>query len=203
MMLPPINERLSVQVEAGNDHLSSRVEGTHAPDLVVIAAPTLNGTFVPLARGVGLTLFWTCERGLAEGVGSVVRLKKGSLPLVHVQLHSSRIGQRRRHVRAGLVLDVELRRAEGDPIRCCTLDVSGGGLRATPDVDLRRHQVVEVTLFLPDEPDLDAKTVVVRGDRENGYAFRFVSIEPADVERLIQFVFAAHRREFVLLRRTA
>jgi c-di-GMP-binding flagellar brake protein YcgR len=54
-----------------------------------------------------------------------------------------------------------------------------------------------------EEKPIEGVAQIVRRIDETTYAFRFVQMRPLVRERLIKYVFDAHRRSFANLRRTA
>lgn len=185
----------------GDTRLVSHVEDLRNGDTVVIAPPSREGIVIRLERGEQVALEWTTARGLVRGEGYVAAVAELPAPIVHVKLESSRIAQRRDHVRVEIVLDLALRQTASVPVSCQTVDVSGGGMRAFVPLDLRPGEPVDVTIELPDEAPVELLAEVIRGSEEKGYAFRFVKIDRDERERLIRFVFAAHTREFAVVRR--
>jgi c-di-GMP-binding flagellar brake protein YcgR len=197
--LPHLNERIFVVL--GDHRLTSRIEGTRGGDTVVVPPPSRDGFVVWPQLGEAVSIEWTTARGLYRGDGIVMAHQGDPPSAVLIRLDSSQIAQRRDHVRVDLVLDLELTQVAAPPVRCQTVDVSGGGMRALVPLDLVPGEHVSVKLSLPDEPEIQADAEVIRGTEGTSYAFRFIAVEPADRERLIRYVFAAHRREFAMVRR--
>ena len=201
MRVPELNQRV-VAVLADGRRFGSRVAEAWDNGLIEIAPPSDGRATAVLIRGDSVALEWTCARGLARGLGTVVDFVDERVPIVKVQLESSAIGQRRDHVRVETAVDVDIRQAASVPVRCTTIDISGGGLRVRVPLWLMPEEQVNVVLHLPDQAPLPAVARVIRGDQERGYAMGFADIDEVDHERLIAFVFAAHTREFSSIRRS-
>jgi c-di-GMP-binding flagellar brake protein YcgR len=203
MKLPPADEPVLLVLDVPERRVPSRVEEFRGADTLGVVAPFEDGVEIPVATGDRLALEWTSARGLVRTEGVVVERSEQRVPYLYVRAESTRIVQRRDNVRVEIVLDVEIRQTASVPVACNTLELSGSGMRALVPLDLRPREPVEATLSLPDEPPIELEAEVIRGSEEHGYAFRFVSFEPDEHERLIRFVFGAHRRGFVRVRRSA
>jgi hypothetical protein len=194
--LPHLNERIFVIV--GDARLNSRVEGTRGGDVVMCAPPSRHGATVKPLTGEAVAIEWTTGRGLFRGEGIVIG--SGDDSLLWIRLDASKIAQRREHIRADVAVDIELKQTAGVPVAGTTIDLSGGGMRAKMPLDLVSGEHVDATIYVPDETPVVAVAEVIRGTEGTGYAFKFVSLQPADRERLIRYVFAEHRREYATVR---
>lgn len=199
MKLPKLNERIFVVL--GDIRLASRVEGTRGGDIVMVAPPSRNGIHVTPLTGEAVSIEWTTGRGLFRGEG-IIMAKGDENSLIWIRLDASSIAQRREHIRVDMIVDIELTQASGLPVAGATLDLSGGGMRARMPLDLVAGEQVDFSILLPDEQPVHGIAEVIRGTEGTGYAFRFISVRPADRERVIRYVFAEHRREFATVRRT-
>lgn len=200
LKLPQINQRVGIVLADGR-LLSTRVEGLEEPDLL-IAPPSDHGVTYLLSTGEQVSVEWTTERGLLRGAGRITGRVDGGVPLVRLQLDESSIIQRREYVRVDCSVTVDVRRA-GERISGCTLDLSGAGARVSAKVELEPNDVVTLVLYMPDGPPIETRGAVVRVDGDEVYAFRFLDLDAREQERVIRYVFAAHRREFATLRRSA
>jgi c-di-GMP-binding flagellar brake protein YcgR len=203
MKLPHVGENIFLLPGARGGRLNSRVEGSSNGDTVAVGPPTEYGVVVVLPVGEPVTIEWTTERGLYRGDGLVTSIAAHDRPALTIRLDESHIAQRREHVRVDMVVDVEVKQTAGITVRCKTLDLSGGGMRARIPLDLVAGEPLEGTLFLPDQDSIEFEAEVIRGSEMNGFAVRWTHVEPKDRERLIRYVFAEHRREFAALRRSA
>jgi PilZ domain-containing protein len=200
MRLPELGQ--SVFVVAGDRRVPAAVYELHGEDTVVVKhAEGGASLMVDLSELVAVE--WTTHRGIFRGQGIVISLSGTTTPLAYIRLESSGVMQRRDYVRVEVVVDAELRQASGVPVEIKTIDLSGGGLRAYVPRDLVPDEPVDVTLLFPDMPSIGADAVVIRGDQASGYAFRFTVIDPKEHERLVKFVFEAHRRAFATVKRSA
>lgn len=203
LKLPEINQRVGIVVGDGR-LLSTRVEEVEAPHLLV-APPSDHGVTYLLSIGEQMHLEWTTERGLLRGTGRVVgRADGGGVPLVRIALDESSVIQRREFVRVDTTVEVDVR-VHGEQYRASTLDLSGAGARVAVQggLELDQNAVVTLVLYLPDSPSIEARGVVVRVDGDGVFAFHFIEIAQRDQERVVRYVFAAHRREFATVRRSA
>lgn len=206
MRLPEINERIFVLVPDPDRKVQSRVEELPGGDTVAISPPSENGVGVPFEIGDPVQIEWTNERGLIRGEGLIMARSETGLPLLYIRLDSSHVAQRRDHIRVEMVVDIQLKQASAAPVKCKTVDLSGGGMRAFVPLDLAAGEQLDAIIWLPDDNSLreiELTAQVIRGTEMTGYAFRFLEVEKADQERLIRHVFAAHRREFANTRRIA
>jgi c-di-GMP-binding flagellar brake protein YcgR len=198
MKLPQLGQAVFVIV--GDRRARAHVQNLHGEDSVSVDTPTDEG--FDLHLGELASLEWTSERGVVRGEGLIASLTDGALPHVVLRLESSRVVQRREHVRIEIVVDAELRQSSGVPCEIKTIDLSGGGMRAYVPRELVEGEPVDVTLMFPEMPSIGAEAEVIRGDVANGYAFRFTYVEPKEHDRLVAFVFEAHRKSFATVKRT-
>jgi c-di-GMP-binding flagellar brake protein YcgR len=203
MKLPHLGEAVFLLPGGRGGRLSAIVEGSSNGDTVAVGPPTEHGVVVVLPVGEPVTIEWTTERGLYRGEGKVTSIAAHDRPALTIRLDESHIAQRREHVRVDMVIEVEVKQTAGVPVRCKTLDLSGGGMRARIPLDLIAGEPLDGTLFLPDQDPVVFEAEVIRGSEVNGFAVRWTHVEPKDRERLIRFVFAEHRREFAALRRAS
>ena len=103
--------------------------------------------------------------------------------------------QARRSLRAARALHVDVA-CGGQAERAPTLDVSAGGVAAWLAMSLKPGDEVDLSVQLPKGADLRARARVVSVRRHEASArasvgFQFLSLRPADVERLEMFVFDA------------
>jgi c-di-GMP-binding flagellar brake protein YcgR len=201
--LPHLNERIFVLPGHRGGRLNSRVEGSSNGDTITVAPPSEDGVVVALPVGEPVTVEWTTERGLFRGDGIVTYIASNDRPALTIRFDETHIAQRREHVRVDMVVEAEVKQTAGIAVRCVTLDLSGGGMRARIPLDLVAGEPLDGTVFLPDEAPIEFEAEVIRGSEMTGYAVRWTHMEPKDRERLIRHVFAAHRREFAALRRSA
>lgn len=203
MRMPEINERVFVLVSNPDRKVPSRVEELPGNDTLAITPPSENGIGVDFAIGQPITIQWTNERGLLEGEGFVMAYAETGLPLLYIRLDSSRVAQRRDHVRVETVVDIQLKQASAAPVKCKTVDLSGGGMRAFVPLDLVAGEQLDAIVWVTENGktrEIELTAQVIRGTEMTGYAFRFLEVETADQEFLIRYVFAAHRREYAMRR---
>ncbi|MDX6554778.1 MAG: PilZ domain [Miltoncostaeaceae bacterium] len=199
---PDVNQRVVLHLGAGTE-LSSRVEEHHGRREVLIARPFDGTVLRRLTPGQTLTIEWATGRGLARATGVVGEEVGVGIPTHAVTVGGVEVIQRRSHVRALMVVEIEGRRGAGTAARGCTLDLSGAGMRFTYEgARLRPGDPMAVVLRPPDAPPLPATGKVVRRADGNTYAMRFDEIDPGDRERLIRLVFASHRHELAVLPRS-
>jgi hypothetical protein len=199
LKLPEINDRVGLVLSDGR-MLSTRVEDVQEPDLLV-APPADQGVTYLLALKEVVTLEWTTERGLFQASGIVTARIEAGVPFVRLRIDESTVIQRREYVRVECALAVDVRR-EGSRFTGLTLDLSGAGVRAKVPVELEKDDKATVVVYLGHSP-FEAQAEVVRVDGDDVYAFRFLSLEAKEQERLVQYVFATHRRQHANVRRTA
>jgi c-di-GMP-binding flagellar brake protein YcgR len=205
LKLPEINQRVGIVLADGR-LLSSRVEGTEEADLL-IAPPSDHGVTYLLSVDEEVEIEWTTERGLFRGAGRVAaRAESGGVPVVRLTLDESSVIQRREFVRVECCITVDLR-AHGEKYTASTLDLSGAGARLSTNdtlaLEFEPEDRATLVLYLPDGPPIETLGAVVRVDGPGVFAFRFLDLDAREQERLIRYVFAAHRREFATLRRSA
>lgn len=200
LKLPELNQRIGVVLADGR-LLSTRVEGAEGAELL-IAPPSDHGVTHLLSVGEEIAFEWTTERGLLRGSGRVAGRVEGGVPLVRVLLDESSVIQRREFVRVECLMSLDVR-VRGERVSASTLDLSGAGIRTQVPLDLHLGDKVTVVLYMPQGGQIEASSEVVRIDGGGVYALRFVEIDPREQERLVRYVFAAHRREFANLRRSA
>jgi PilZ domain/Flagellar protein YcgR len=199
LKLPDVNDRVGLVLSDGR-MLSTRVEDVQEPDLFV-APPADQGVTYLLALKEVVTLEWTTERGLFQATGVVTARIEAGVPFVRLRIDESSVIQRREYVRVECALAVDVRR-DGDRFTGLTLDLSGAGVRAKVPVELEKDDKATVVVYLGHSP-FEAQAEVVRVDGDNTYAFRFLSLDTKEQERLVQYVFATHRRQHANVRRTA
>jgi hypothetical protein len=199
---PDVNQRVLLHLGAGTE-LSSRVE-EHAGERMVLVARPFDGTVLRrLTPGQTVTVEWATHRGLARATGVVGEEVGIGIPTHQLALGPAEVVQRRSHVRALCVLEIEGRRGSGSMARGCSLDLSGAGMRFTYEgAKLRPGDAMSVLLLPPGGPPLAASGRVVRTADGGTYAMRFEDMEPSDRERLIRLVFASHRHELAILPRS-
>jgi c-di-GMP-binding flagellar brake protein YcgR len=204
MHLPEVNQRIGVRTQRNEVPLMSRVEDLRNGDEVLIALPSDGATSYPLVIDEEVSLEWPTERGIVRVDGKVLSREDIGIPVLVIEVDSSKTVQRRDYVRVDLELQVDLM-VGAQEFNGTTVDVSGGGMRARFDGDLDLNASYDVYLMLPDEekPVEGVAQIVRRIDETTTYAFRFVQMRPLVRERLIHYVFDAHRRSFANLRRTA
>lgn len=200
LKLPELNQRIGVVLADGR-LLSTRVEGAEGAELL-IAPPSDHGVTHLLSVGEEIAFEWTTERGLLRGSGRVAGRVEGGVPLVRVLLDESSVIQRREFVRVECSLTLDLRRA-GQRFTGTTLDLSGAGVRVSVPLELQLEDAATIVLYMPGGSPIEARVAVVRVDGGGVYALHFTELDPREKERLIQYVFAAHRREFATVRRSA
>jgi hypothetical protein len=199
LKLPEVNDRIGVVLNDGR-MLSTRVEDVSAPDLLV-APPADQGVTYLLSVDEQVTLEWTTERGLFQACGRVTARLEAGVPFVKLRIDESSVIQRREFVRVECALAVDLRK-DGERHTGLTLDLSGAGVRAKLPLELDVGDETVVVVYLGQSP-LESRAEVVRLDGENIYALRFTSLDKREQERLIQYVFATHRRQHANVRRSA
>jgi len=199
---PGVNQRVLLHLGGGAE-LSSRVE-EHVGLRGALVARPFDGTVLRrLIPGQALTIEWATGRGLARATGVVGEEVDVGIPTHELRIGAVEILQRRSHVRALCVLEIEGRRGAGTAARGCTLDLSGAGMRFSFEgAKLRPGDPMSVLLRPPDGPPLPASGRVVRAADSGTYAMRFEEMEPSDRERLIRLVFASHRHELAVLPRS-
>jgi hypothetical protein len=199
---PDVNQRVVLHLGAATE-LSSRVEEHRGPREVLIARPFDGTVLRRLTPGQTITIEWATGRGLARATGVVGEEVGVGIPTHAVALGAVEVIQRRSHVRALMVVEIQGRRGSGTSARGCTLDLSGAGMRFSFEgATLRPGDPMDVVLLPPDAPPLPATGHVVRRADGNTYAMRFEEMDPGDRERLIRLVFASHRHELAVLPRS-
>jgi c-di-GMP-binding flagellar brake protein YcgR len=203
MQLPDINQRIGVRTQRNDVPLTSRVEDLRNGDEVLIALPSDGATSYPLAINEEVSLEWPTDRGIVRVDGTVLSREDIGVPVLVIEVDSSKTVQRRDYVRVDLELQVDLMLGVQE-FEGTTVDLSGGGMRAAFDADLDLNASYDLYLMLPDEEKaIEGVAQIVRRIDKTTYAFRFVQMRPLVRERLIHYVFDAHRRSFANLRRTA
>lgn len=200
---PDVNQRVVLRLGAGPE-LSSRVEEHVGAREVLIARPFDGTVLRRLTPGQVVTIEWATPRGLARATGVVGEELGVGVPTHAVTIGSVETVQRRSHVRAVMVLELQGRRGSGSEARGCTLDLSGAGMRFSFEGGtLRPGDPMFVRLLPPGDLPLPATGRVVRRADGGTYAMRFEEMDPADRERLIRLVFASHRHELAVLPRSS
>lgn len=199
LKLPDVNDRIGIVLQDGR-MLTTRVEDIQEPDLLV-APPSDQGVTYLLTLKEEVTLEWTTERGLFQASGAVTARVEAGVPFVRLRIDESSVIQRREHVRVECALAVDVRR-DGGRFTGLSLDLSGNGVRVKVPVELEKDDKATVVVYLGHSP-FEAQAEVVRVDGDSTYAFRFLGLEAKEQERLVQYVFATHRRQHANVRRTA
>jgi c-di-GMP-binding flagellar brake protein YcgR len=203
MQLPDINQRIGVRTQRNDVPLTSRVEDLRNGDEVLIALPSDGATSYPLAINEEVSLEWPTDRGIVRVDGTVLSREDIGVPVLVIEVDSSKTVQRRDYVRVDLELQVDLMLGVQE-FEGTTVDLSGGGMRAAFDADLDLNASYDLYLMLPDEEKaIEGVAQIVRRIDKTTYAFRFVQMRPLVRERLIHYVFDAHRRSYANLRRIA
>jgi c-di-GMP-binding flagellar brake protein YcgR len=192
---PRVNDLVLVRVGESPVRLRSRVEDA-APGMLSIAylSDGLTEHRVPL--GTEVTLEWPVERGVGQVRGVVMAHADVGVQVLVVQLVSQpELVQRRRHVRADLVLELDICIDEeaDEWVGGFTLDISGGGLRVLVPTPLPVDARVRVAVDLPTGGSIEAPARVVSQRDDGVVALEFDDIIPADRERLIRAVFASYQ----------
>lgn len=206
LKLPELNQRVGIVLADGR-LLTTRVEGAEGADLL-IAPPSDQGVTYLVTLGEEVSIEWTTERGLFKAAGKMAGRVDAGIPLVRVTVDESSVIQRREYVRVECTIAVDVR-AHGEKYVANTLDLSGAGARVaigqsqTLALEFSPGDRATLVLYLPDGDPIETMAEVVRLDGEGVYAFRFVGLDPKVQERVIRWVFEAHRREFTMLRRSA
>lgn len=193
-MLPDVNQRIAIRVPGLPTDLQSRVEDI-GDQRLMIAVPTDGPTVHVLSAGCDLEIEWITARGLARLPAAVRRYVNGGVPLLVVDVVGQTVlFQRRDYARTHALLPVRIEPAftVGDPVHGTTLDISGGGLRATVPLTMPPGEPVTIDIEMPDGK-LSLGARVCRSSEQGSVAFEFTEISQPDRERIIRFVFAAHR----------
>jgi c-di-GMP-binding flagellar brake protein YcgR len=204
LKLPELNQRVGIVLADGR-MLSTRVEGAEGSDLL-IAPPSDQGVTHIVTAGEEVAIEWTTERGLFRAVGTMAGRADAGVPLVRVAVDESSVIQRREYVRVECTINVDLR-AHGEKYVAHTLDLSGAGARiSTSDalaLEFEPGDRATLVVYLPDGDPIETMSEVVRLDGDGVYAFRFIGLDAKVQERVIRWVFEAHKREFAMVRRSA
>jgi c-di-GMP-binding flagellar brake protein YcgR len=206
LKLPELNQRVGIVLRDGR-MLSTRVEGADGADLL-IAPPSDQGVTYLVTVGEEVAIEWTTERGLFRAVGTMAGRADAGVPLVRVRVDESSVIQRREYVRVECNVNIDVR-AHGERYTASTLDLSGAGARLsiggtqTLALEFSPGDKATLVVYLPDGEPIETMGEVVRLDGYGVYAFRFVGLDPKVQERIIRWVFEAHKREFAMLRRSA
>jgi c-di-GMP-binding flagellar brake protein YcgR len=205
LKLPELNQRVGIVLADGR-MLSTRVEGAEGSDLL-IAPPSDQGVTYLVTTGEEVSIEWTTERGLFKATGTMAgRVDAPGVPLVRVAVDESSVIQRREYVRVECTVNVDLR-AHGEKYLAHTLDLSGAGARISTSealaLEFEPGDRATLVVYLPDGEPIETMGEVVRLDGNGVYAFRFVGLDPKVQERVIRWVFEAHKREFAMVRRSA
>lgn len=198
---PEINTLVYIRVPNSELVMRSRVEGGEDSRLQ-IALPSDGRTDHRLPTRTEMTVEWMVGRGVGSVDAVVVGHGDVGVPTLIVEMTSEIVlRQRRDYARADLMLPIEIwADAESDePVTGMTLDVSGGGVRAIIEADLRPGELVRLSLELPEGHAVEGLARVI-GQRDDCVAFQFHDIVPADRERLVKAVFASHRRDATVRR---
>ena len=170
------------------------------------APPSDQGVTYLVTVGEEVQIEWTTERGLFKASGKMAGRVEAGIPLVRVVVDESSVIQRREYVRVECTIEVDLR-AHGEKYVANTLDLSGAGARISTSetlaLEFEPGDRATLVIYLPDGDPIETMSEVVRLDGNGVYAFRFVGLDPKVQERVIRWVFEAHRREFTTLRRSA
>jgi c-di-GMP-binding flagellar brake protein YcgR len=204
-VLPDVNQKIAVRLSDWRGELYSRVEDA-GDGILMIALPSDGTTVHTLAVGRQVTIEWITSRGLACTPGVVDgRARDGRVPMLSIAVTGeTTLVQRRDYVRAEAFVPVTitLARENAEPVTGITLDVSGGGLRARLPIAAAVDDIVRVALEL-EEGEIAAVARITRRIDENTIAFQFTEISQPSREKLIRFVFAAHRRAHLAAKQPA
>ena len=149
-----------------------------------------------------LVLECCSSRGMTRLAGEATPAGEGKLEFaVHDVIE---VEQRRRFVRVRVSRPVRVARAsDGSVSHTFALDLSGGGLLLAGPDKLEPGEHVSFHLRLEaGSPPIEGYARVVRVAGSGRPAVTFDSIQPADRERLIHFIFDCERRARALLRAT-
>lgn len=197
MSLPEINQIVLLRVEDIETPLHTRVEDVDEVGRLNVAHPAdEEAAVISFTTGRELIVEWINPRGLWRLETRIKARDNIGVPVLVLDSAEPILFQRREYVRAEAALEalVEPKREGAREARGHTVDVSGGGFRATVDVQLEPDEPVWFSIQLPDEPRIDGQAELVRRMDEQTLAFRFSEIDDADRERLIKFVFTEQRK---------
>jgi hypothetical protein len=163
-----------------------------------VAVPTDGVREHSLDEGTKVVVEWTTPRGVMRADGYVARPVDVGVPALLLDLGEPEVIQRRQDVRADVAVEFVLSCTSVPLAKGTTIDLSGGGmLAALPDTAIERGETTEVSLQLPDGEPLVMVARVLRVVGDGRYGFIFENLAAKDRERLIKFVFASHRQNYV------
>jgi hypothetical protein len=197
-VLPPLNGAFGRLLRGPGRDIAVEVEWQSGAELTlaVLAAGT-QFTFPAVEE---LVLECSSVRGMTRLGGDASPAEGGRLRFkVHEVIE---VEQRRRFVRVRVSRPVRLaREADGSVSHTFALDLSGGGLLLAGPDQLRAGEHISFRLRLEaGTPPIEGYARVVRMAGSGNPAITFDSIQPADRERLIHFIFDCERRARALLR---
>ncbi len=132
----------------------SQVLGGCHGGILTIAMPMLRGKLVPLWPGGVIDILFYKENGIYEFKGRVISRSGGRIPSLKVRvIPPLKKSQRRDYYRLSTILPVLLHvdcstENGKKTIKCCTLDLSAGGMRLASDKDLEKGCIVFCSLVL-------------------------------------------------------
>lgn len=183
------------------DGLGSRVE--ECGGRFAIAEPERNGVSVPLDPGEELELEWTTPDEGSRSVRVRVVGDAGLLvPALAVEVVGQSQGvQRRDNVRLPVSLGLTVWEIVDDdedeppPMIGSVFDLSGGGMQARIPRRLEVGDRFDVRFELPQHGLVETEAVVRRHIAGDVYGLEFVTMSPADRERIIRAIFSMMREQ--------
>jgi c-di-GMP-binding flagellar brake protein YcgR len=188
---PRINDLVIVKIDDSGAELRSRIEDA-TPGNLSIAYLSDGLTQHRLPHGTRVTLEWLLTGGVGNVDAIVVGQREDVISMLDLQLVSEpMLVQRRRHVRADMVLDIMVCVDEesDDWVGGVTLDVSGGGVRVLVPAELPLGSRPRIAIDLPDGGSIEAAAIVVAHRDEGIACLAFDEIVPSDREQVIRAVF--------------
>lgn len=200
--LPAVNTRVDVQGH-WERWVPSRVEDIGDGVLLLAAPATIDDEIRP-SPGDPVDIQWLTDRGVAQVRAVVEHVDLDSaLRVWRVRLTSEPVThQRRRYVRAEVVLPVVVERTVEDAterVEATTVDISEGGMQVVtrpPDL-LPTSSVVVVHVTVEGVAmRLTGDVLQSRERPEGGHSVvvRFLDVRPGDADRIRRFAFASQVR---------
>lgn len=200
---PEIDKLVRLRVPDWGEDFASRVVDAVSQRLVV-AAPSDGRRAYGLQVGMPVEIGWMTAAGVAWIPGIVVVRAAGEAAFAVQLLGPPVILQRREHIRAHALIDIELLGIGGGvAARGTTLDLSGGGMRALLPHGMAVGDVGRFSVPLPEERPVSFTARVVRQAGEHALGFRFELISAPDRERLTRHAFLRVRDDILRRERAA
>jgi c-di-GMP-binding flagellar brake protein YcgR len=204
-----INQLLEIEIEGEKQRLASRVEEIK-DNYLYISMPMRKGALVPLWPGQEIKLIFRDRFSTVGGSSKVISRRRDPLPYLVVNKPERffPVNQKREYVRLQVSLMVRFRTINEDNngvnqedaiYQGNTLDISAGGLLMTTRALLKKDQMIELELQLPDQDSVFCKSRVIRvWDRKREtddfrVAIEFENITDRQKDKIFKFIFQKQR----------